>query len=100
MNVRDVATANYRAGLARGVSGAFNIASGTAITINALATMMYRMLETEPQIMHAPPRSGDVRHSLADTSAARDAFGYEASIAPEEGLAEYLRWAKAQMVTR
>src|SRR5690606_33315526 len=34
INVRDVAMANYRAAMARGVSGAFNIASGTRITIN------------------------------------------------------------------
>ena len=40
INVRDVAMANYRAAMARGVSGAFNIASGTRITINRLAAML------------------------------------------------------------
>ena len=37
VNVHDVAMANYQAGMSRGVSGAFNIASATRVTINDLA---------------------------------------------------------------
>ena len=43
VNVRDVAEANYLAGMNRGVSGAFNIASGTRVTINHLAELMGRL---------------------------------------------------------
>ncbi len=97
VNVRDVARANYKAALAQGVSGAFNIASGTRITINRLAEMMCEAGGIQAAIEHGPPRKGDVRHSLADISAAREAFGYEPTVALEEGLAEYMDWAKEEM---
>jgi UDP-glucose 4-epimerase len=94
VSVRDVARANYRAAMTRGVSGAFNIASGTRITINALAAMMGQASGLKPIIHYGPPRPGDVRHSLAELSAARTAFGYEPGVELDEGLREYMRWAK------
>jgi len=98
VSVRDVAQANIKAALAEGVSGAFNIASGTRITINDLARMMYRHAKIEPRIQYGPPRKGDVRDSLADISAAHDAFGYTPSVGLDEGLAEYVEWARGAMV--
>src|ERR1051325_7814818 len=55
VNVRDVAMANYRAGLSRGVSGAFNVASGTRVTINALASMIASAAALDLAIEHGPP---------------------------------------------
>jgi UDP-glucose 4-epimerase len=97
VNVGDVARANYLAAMARGVSGAFNVASGTHITINDLAELMSQASTIRPVIEHGPPRKGDVRHSLADISAARTAFGYEPTVGLAEGLAEYMAWAKIEM---
>jgi len=94
VNVRDVAQANYRAGLSRGVSGAFNIASGTSITINALADLIGRAGDLPIAVRHGPPRQGDVRQSLADVSAARTAFGFNPSVTLEDGLHEYMAWAR------
>jgi len=98
VNVRDVAMANYRAGLARGVSGAFNIASGTRITINRLASLIADTGGLDVAIEHGPPRPGDVRHSLADVSAARNGFGFDPAVALEDGLREYMAWAKRALV--
>lgn len=98
VNVRDVAQANYRAAMARGVSGAFNIASGTRVTINSLAAMLVDAMGTKIDVHHGPPRPGDVRHSLADVSAARAAFGFEPAVGLREGLAEYVNWARGAMV--
>jgi len=97
VNARDVAVANYKAALANGVSGAFNVASGTRITINRLAELMSEASGIRPVIQHAPSRKGDVRHSLADISAAREAFGYEPAVGLEEGLVKYMDWAKREM---
>jgi UDP-glucose 4-epimerase len=41
---------------------------------------------------HRESRVGDVRHSLADISAARDAFGYNPKVGWEEGLRDTLKW--------
>jgi UDP-glucose 4-epimerase len=98
VNVRDVAMANYRAGLSRGVSGAFNIASGTRVTINRLAAMIVDSSELAVTIQYGPPRPGDVRHSLAEISAARAAFGFQPTVTLEAGLSEYMQWANGALV--
>ncbi|MGE0813621.1 MAG: NAD-dependent epimerase/dehydratase family protein [Vicinamibacterales bacterium] len=95
VNVRDVAEANYRAAMSRGVSGAFNIASGTRVTINALVGLMAAASGLAPAVEHGPPRPGDVRHSLADVRLARDRIGYVPEVDLAEGLAEYMPWARA-----
>lgn len=94
INVRDVAMANYRAALAHGVSGAFNLGSATRVTINELARMIQEAGGASVRVHHAAPRKGDVRHSLADVSAAAAAFGFQPTVGLSEGLREYMRWAK------
>jgi UDP-glucose 4-epimerase len=97
VNVRDVAVANYQSAMAKGVSGAFNIGSEERITINRLARLMGEVAGIPMVIEYGPARSGDVRHSLADISAARQVFGYKPSVDLVEGLAEYIQWAKEEM---
>jgi UDP-glucose 4-epimerase len=96
VNVKDVAEANLRAARAAGVSGAFNIASATQITINRLVELMKEASGLDAPIEYAPPRPGDVRDSLADIGAARASLGYEPRVGLEEGLAEYMEWAQAE----
>jgi UDP-glucose 4-epimerase len=98
INVRDVAQANYKAAMAEGVSGAFNLGSASSVTINHLAAMMYKAVGQEPQIQYGPPRPGDVRDSLADISAAHAAFGFTPSVTLDEGLPEYMQWAKGVLI--
>ena len=97
INVRDVALANYQAAMAKGVSGAFNIGSSSRITINRLVEIMSAVSGLHPEIQHGPPRPGDVRHSLADISAARQAFGLQPQVQLEEGLTEYMEWMRKDM---
>lgn len=98
VNVGDVAQANYKAALAEGVSGVFNIASGSRITINHLVELMTKCHDSGIIVEHGPPRKGDVRHSLADISAAHTAFGYNPVVGLEEGLEVYMAWAKQEML--
>lgn len=98
VNVRDVAIANYKAALLKGISGAFNIGSGTAVTISELARVMAEAGHIQPKVEYGPPRKGDVRHSLADISAARRVLGYEPTTSLREGLVEYMAWAKKELV--
>ena len=100
VNVRDVVQANIRAANAGGISGAFNIGSGGRITINRLVAHLRDASGITPEVQHGSPRPGDVRHSLADITAARKAFGFEPSVSLEEGLKEYMDWAKVEAVRR
>lgn len=64
----------------------YNVAPGAATTVNALAREILRTCGTGRAPVHEPPREGDVRHSRADATAARDAFGFEAEVSIEEGI--------------
>lgn len=97
VNVADVVQANVKAALARGVCGAFNIGSGTRVSINHLVAMMSEASGLAPCVNYGPTRPGDVRDSLAEISAARGAFGYEPAITMEQGLAEYFAWARTEV---
>ena len=92
VSVDDVARANLLAARSTGVSGAFNIASGVATTINRLAAMMSAMSDVEATIDYTEARKGEVRDSRADISAARATLGYEPKVALSEGLIEYMNW--------
>jgi len=94
INVRDVASANSLAGMNRGVSGAFNLGSGSRITINELVKKMQGVSGLRTQIAHGPPRKGDVRHSLADISALGSPIGFRPQINFDEALREYMNWAR------
>lgn len=97
INVRDVVQGNIKAAMTRGVSGAFNAGSGGRITINGLVELMRNTSGLKPRIEHGALRPGDVRHSLADISAARHSFGFEPSVSMEEGLQEYMAWAASEI---
>lgn len=96
VNVRDVVQANVRAANAHGVSGPFNIGSGERVSINRLVSRLAAVSGTQPQVVYGPPRPGDVRDSLAEISAARGALGYNPSVTLDEGLKEYVGWARAE----
>lgn len=93
VNVADVVRANLAAGRSRGVSGAFNIASGTQIEIGELARQVAAFMPGKIVIEHGGGRPGDVTHSLANISAARAALGYVPDVDFGEGLEDYMRWA-------
>lgn len=74
----------------------FNIACGERHTLNETYRVLARLLNFNEQPIYGPPRTGDVRDSLADVSAAREAFGYEPLVGFEEGLRRTVEWYKAQ----
>jgi UDP-glucose 4-epimerase len=93
VHVDDVVQANIHAADAIGVSGAFNIASGTRVTINRLVEMITKNSSHPVSIEHGPERPGDVRHSLADISMAHERIKYAPVVDLESGLEEYVEWA-------
>lgn len=97
INVRDVVQANIKSAMTYGVSGAFNTGSGDRITINSLVELIQNCSGLRGNVEHGAPRPGDVRHSLADISAARAAFDFAPVVPLQEGLSEYLQWAKKEV---
>jgi UDP-glucose 4-epimerase len=94
INVGDVARANFMAGMNKGVSGSFNLGSGSRVTINELINCLEMVSGLNTQKTYAPPRYGDVRHSMADISKISTSIGFKPQIVLKEGLGEYMDWAK------
>jgi len=65
---------------------AFNVACGSRISLNEVLEELGRLMAAEVDVENLDPRPGDVRHSLADVSKAKDAFGYEPRVDVREGL--------------
>jgi nucleoside-diphosphate-sugar epimerase len=65
---------------------AYNVAPGSGTTVNALASAVITACGGGPAPVYLPPRQGDILHSLADSSAARASFGFEAHVSLGEGL--------------
>lgn len=100
VNVSDVVQANIKAATTSGISGAYNIASGTKISINTLVQKLKEVSGLNPFIEYKAMRPGDVRDSLADISAAKNAFAYSPKVDLTDGLKEYFRWAEREFVNR
>ena len=65
----------------------FNIGSGKPVTINQLAKLILKLMGREDlKPIHTTPRPGDIRHSVADITKAREVLGFKPRIGLEEGL--------------
>jgi nucleoside-diphosphate-sugar epimerase len=85
--------ANLRAGSAAGASGGiFNVACGAAIDLNDVVKLVGQIVGHPVPISYAPGRVGDVKHSLADITAAREQLGYRGAIPFAEGLKRTVAW--------
>jgi UDP-glucose 4-epimerase len=89
--VGDVVEANVRA-MKSTAEGAFNIACGHRTDLLTLAETIMAVIGTRLDPLHEPPRPGDIQDSLADITAARDAFGFSPQYTVEEGVQETVAW--------
>jgi UDP-glucose 4-epimerase len=89
--------ANLAAGSAPDVSGGvFNVACGEAINLNDVVRLVGEIVGHAVPITYAPGRVGDVKHSLADITAARERLGYRGGISFTEGLKRTVAWYAGQ----
>jgi UDP-glucose 4-epimerase len=98
--VEDVVRANLLAADAPGVAGrVYNIACGRRTTLLDLVARIGALLGTEIRPVHAAARPGDVRHSQADITLARDELGYQPAFDVDEGLRRCLPYYRARRDT-
>ena len=65
---------------------AMNAACGDRFTLNQLFDQIGELVGSEIRPVYAAPRIGDVKHSQADISLARERLGYEPTTSLQEGL--------------
>ncbi|MGI8600862.1 MAG: SDR family oxidoreductase [Chitinophagaceae bacterium] len=74
----------------------YNIAFGERTTLNELFEFIKEIAGSDLAPKYGPERSGDVKHSLADISKARELLNYSPQVSVKEGLKEAFEWYRQQ----
>lgn len=70
----------------------YNIGGGEQLRLNEAIELIADAVGRRPTISYGPPRPGDQRTTWADTSKARETFGYRPTVDPEDGLRRQAAW--------
>jgi UDP-glucose 4-epimerase len=81
----------------RACGKAFNVATGKRYSLNETFQILKRLIRYNGNPSYAEERTGDVKHSLADVSAAKQAIGYEPLVHFEEGLSRTVCWYRENL---
>jgi UDP-glucose 4-epimerase len=94
--IDNVVEANLKALRApQAIGEVMNTACGQSFTLNRLVDDLAEILQVQPQVHYAPPRAGDVKHSLADISKAQQLLGYTPLVSFREGLERTVEYFKS-----
>lgn len=88
-NIRGIITENKKA-----VNQVYNIACGIQTSLLELFQNLKEQAGSSLDPLFGPERAGDVKHSLADISKAKNLLGYEPGMSVLEGLRETFEWYK------
>ncbi len=93
--IDNVVQANLKACKAPGAPGRiFNIACGERVDLLGVLDMLAEIFGRRIEPSFDAGRAGDVKHSLADISLAREHLGYDPTVLFAEGLARTVEWYK------
>ena len=94
--IANVVNANLKAAqTTKGIGEVMNCANGERITLNELLEVLKKITgKIDVKAEYREPRAGDVKHSQADNTLARECLGYEKLVGLEEGLQKTIDWWK------
>jgi UDP-glucose 4-epimerase len=97
--IDNVVDANLLAARAKHTQGeVVNIACGQAVTVNEIIDIINNLLGKSVKSTYTPPRPGDVKHSLADITAAKNLIDYKPKVSFNDGLRLAIDWYKANLI--
>jgi UDP-glucose 4-epimerase len=74
----------------------FNVATGARIDLNETFRVLKKLTGYNGEVKYEAERAGDVKHSLADLSLAKQHLRYEPKVGFEEGLQRTIEWYRGQ----
>ncbi|MBR3588769.1 MAG: SDR family oxidoreductase [Clostridia bacterium] len=94
--IENVIEANLKAMVApkEATGQAYNIAYGDQIYLIDLYNELCRLLGKDIEPVYGPDRAGDIKHSKADISKAKELLGYDPDWSFERGFADAVEWYK------
>jgi UDP-N-acetylglucosamine/UDP-N-acetyl-alpha-D-glucosaminouronate 4-epimerase len=100
--IDNVVEANLKAAeTTKGIGQVINIANGERISLNQLLDVLKDLTGRSDVVAdYQDPRSGDVKHSLADIERARTLLGFEPRVDLRTGLTRTIDWWKKSRFAR
>jgi UDP-glucose 4-epimerase len=93
--ISDAVQANISASMSEAATGrVFNIGGGTRISVNGVLDILSGLIG-DLKIEHIESQKGDVRHTMSDTTAAREILHYRPEVGIADGLAREVEWMRA-----
>jgi nucleoside-diphosphate-sugar epimerase len=92
--VGDIVAANVAAAEAKATGTVYNLGGGSRTTVNEVISTIGELIGRMPNVDRREVQKGDVKHTAADTSAARRDIGFAPKVALAEGLARQVQWQK------
>jgi UDP-glucose 4-epimerase len=97
--IDNVVDANLLAARANQTKGeVINIACGQAVTVNEIIDMINELVGKNVKPIYTDPRPGDVKHSLADITAAQKLINFNPSVLFQEGLKKAIDWYRDNLL--
>jgi UDP-glucose 4-epimerase len=90
VHTTDIVRANLAAATTEHTGEAYNVSTGTSVTIDELAGTIRDLSGSDVPIVHTDARTGDIERSRADPANARRDLGYEPTVPLADGLASLL----------
>lgn len=92
--VDDIVAANLAAASHDVAGQVFNVGGGSRTTVNEVIAAIGAIAGRKPVVENLEVQKGDVRHTAADTSRARDALGYAPRVPLRTGLEREVAWVR------
>ena len=74
----------------------FNLGSGCNVSVNTVLDLLLKLTRKEDiKPIYIPPKVGDVPHTHADISKAKNLLGYNPKVTFENGLRQFIEWYKS-----
>lgn len=97
--IDNVVEANLLAATTPKTSGeVINIACGQAVTVNEIIGVINEILGKNVEPLYTDPRPGDVKHSLADVTAAFELIAYKPTVPFKQGLQLAIDWYRDNLL--
>jgi nucleoside-diphosphate-sugar epimerase len=74
----------------------FNVATGRRVTLNETFKLLQKLTSYSGSPIYGAERGGDIKHSLADISAAEKHLGYKPKVNFEQGLQQTVDWYRSR----
>jgi UDP-glucose 4-epimerase len=90
----DIVEGNLAAALYPGAGDVFNLGGGSRITLSEVIRMLETISGRKAKLRRLERQKGDVRHTEAETSRAKEKLGFAPRVALADGLAQEWEWIR------